>query len=412
MGDATTDLLSRIETLEARLRTIEAILTPAVDAAPVPAPIENTAAQASSRRDLLRYGAVALGTAATAAMSASPTEAADGGAVIMGGNNNATTTTFLTTTTTGIGLYVTADQASLAVAGVSATGVGIYGYTSSTTSDYAGTFGYSSSSAGQAPGVYGQANSPNAPAIYGRHATGGNAVRAEVPATATANAIALYALNYSQYSGGGPGAGGFAIYGLSAKGHGLVGATAAPGGAAVVGATNGVAGAYAAAFYGPVIVGGDFTVVGGAKSAAVPHPDGSHRRLYCMESPESWFEDFGEGVLRCGEASIAFDADFAAVVDASTYHVFLAAHSANPDLAVTERSPDGFSVRGSEGVEGTFSWRVVAKRKDIAAPRFEMVEIPKEPTLPDVPVSVHTPEPTLPDIPQRRVARPRPTGKP
>jgi hypothetical protein len=84
----------------------------------------------------------------------------------------------------------------------------------------------------------------------------------------------------------------------------LVGATAAAGAAAVVGATNGVAGAYAAAFYGPVIVGGNFTVVGGAKSAAVPHPDGSHRRLYCVESPESWFEDFGEAALVCGEASV------------------------------------------------------------------------------------------------------------
>ena len=120
---------------------------------------------------------------------------------------------------------------------------------------------------------------------------------AEVPAVANDNAIALYALNYSTYTGGGPGAGGFAIDGFSAKGHGLVGATAAAGAAAVVGATNGVAGAYAAAFYGPVIVGGNFTVVGGAKSAAVPHPDGSHRRLYCVESPESWFEDFGRGTL-------------------------------------------------------------------------------------------------------------------
>ena len=75
-----------------------------------------------------------------------------------------------------------------------------------------------------------------------------------------------------------------------------------------------------------VIVGGDFTVVGGAKSAAVPHPDGSHRRLYCVESPESWFEDFGGDTLVCGEAAVALDPDFAAVVDASNYHVFLTGH--------------------------------------------------------------------------------------
>lgn len=150
--------------------------------------------------------------------------------------------------------------------------------------------------------------------------------------------------------------------------------------------------------YGPVIVGGNFTVVGGAKSAAVPHPDGSHRRLYCMESPESWFEDFGEGALVCGEASIALDADFAAVVDASKYHVFLTAHRSHADLALTERSPDGFRVRASEGAEGTFSWRVVAKRKDIAAPRFEPVELPKEPALPPVPDSVYQEAPKPPDL--------------
>ena len=117
----------------------------------------------------------------------------------------------------------------------------------------------------------------------------------------SANAIAVYGLNNSNYAGPASGAGGFGVYGLSAKGHSLVGATAAPGAAAVVGATNGVAGAYAAAFYGPVLVGGDFTVFG-AKSAAVPHPDGTHRLLYCVESPDSWFEDFGTAQLSCGRA--------------------------------------------------------------------------------------------------------------
>jgi hypothetical protein len=195
----------------------------------------------------------------------------------------------------------------------------------------------------------------------------------------------MYAIYYSSFACDSPGAGGFAIYGLSAKGHGLVGATAAAGAAAVVGATNGVAGAYAAALYGPVIVGGNFTVVGGAKSAAVPHPDGSHRRLYCVESPESWFEDFGEATLACGEALIPLDPDFAAVVDTSKYHVFLTGYGVHADLAVFDRTPEGFRVRGKEHAEGAFSWRVVAKRKDIPGERFEHVEIPKAPELPAIP---------------------------
>jgi hypothetical protein len=205
-------------------------------------------------------------------------------------------------------------------------------------------------------------------------------------------------LNYSDYTGPQPGAGGFAIYGISAKGHGLVGATAAAGAAAVVGATNGVADAYGGVFYGPVIVSGDFTVFGGAKSAAVPHPDGSHRRLYCVESPESWFEDFGRGTLACGEATVALDPDFAAVVDASDYHVFLTAYDSDAYLNVVDQSPGGFRVRANGAAEGAFSWRVVAKRKDILAPRFATVEMPQAPTLPAIPASVHEPMPSPLDL--------------
>ena len=42
-------------------------------------------------------------------------------------------------------------------------------------------------------------------------------------------------------------------------------------------------------------VTGDPFVYGGTKSVVVPFPDGSHRQLYCMESPESWFEDLWLG---------------------------------------------------------------------------------------------------------------------
>ena len=199
----------------------------------------------------------------------------------------------------------------------------------------------------------------------------------QIPATSNANGTAVYGQNFSNYTGPGPGAGGFAVYGLSAKGHGLVGATAAAGGAAVVGASNGVAGAFAAAFYGSVIVGGDFTVVGGAKSAAVPHPDGSHRRVYCVESPESWFEDFGRGQLVNGAAEIRFDPDFAAIVNLDEYHVFLTAHSDHDGLHVSDHRREGFEVRARGGSScASFSWRVVARRRDIAGPRLATVEIP------------------------------------
>ena len=52
-------------------------------------------------------------------------------------------------------------------------------------------------------------------------------------------------------------------------------------------------------------------------------------------------------------------------------------------IPVFDRTPDGFRVRAGDAADGTFSWRVVAKRKDIAGVRFERVEIPKEPSLPE-----------------------------
>jgi hypothetical protein len=55
---------------------------------------------------------------------------------------------------------------------------------------------------------------------------------------------------------------------------------------------------YAGKFFGRVLVNGDLTVAGGLKSCAVPFPDGTHRVLYCMESPEVWFEDFGAAKLK------------------------------------------------------------------------------------------------------------------
>jgi hypothetical protein len=393
------DLVARIETLEKELAKLRSAVldrpTSASRAAPQAAHEQSVAEPSTSRRDLLRCGAAVLGAAA-AGLSASPAEAADGGNVIIGANNIGSTTTFLQTPNE-VAFWAISTNASYAIIG-QALGTGVYGSTSSNSAAAQGVLGYSGSSTGQAAGVHGVAFAPNAPGVLGVNAGGGNGIRAEVPTSATSNAVALYATNFSTYTGGAPGAGGFAIYGLSARGHGLVGATAAAGAAAVVGATNGVAGALAAVFYGPVVVSGNFTVVGGAKSAAVPHPDGSHRRLYCVESPESWFEDLGEAALVCGEATIKIDPDFAAVVDASTYHVFITGYDGRADLSVCDRRPDGFRVRASEAAEGRFSWRVVAKRKDIAGVRFEAVEIPKEPTLPDVPASVHADPPTPPEF--------------
>ena len=138
---------------------------------------------------------------------------------------------------------------------------------------------------------------------------------------------------------------------------------------------------------------------GGAKSAAVPHPDGSHRRLYCMESPESWFEDFGKGQLECGLANITIDPDFAAVVRLDDYYVFLTPYGTPEALSIGEQTATGFRVEATDPASTTrFMWRIVARRKDIAAPRFDTVTMPTKPVPPSVP--------DTPAVPPRPTPRP------
>jgi hypothetical protein len=344
----------------------------------------NTAGQTIKRRGLfsLAWAAVA---AFVLRQTAQPVEAGVDGDVVLGSTNmTAGITKIINTTSNSWGLQTSCTGGPLGL-GLFAVGGfrGVLGENTGTGQPGgAGVFGYSQRA--DSYGVVGQNILAQGVGVLGESADG-TGVLGRIPTMSPGNGIGVYGLNSSTYAGPSPGAGGFGVYGLSAKGPGLVGATAAAGAAAVVGATNGVAGAYAAAFYGPVIVGGTFTVVGGAKSAAVPHPDGSHRRVYCLETPESWFEDFGTAHLECGRADISIDPDFGAVADLTAYHVFLTEYEDNQSLYVTRRSPNGFSVQArseSGDGSGSFSWRVVAKRKDIPGVRFDPVTIPSEPTLP------------------------------
>ena len=136
----------------------------------------------------------------------------------------------------------------------------------------------------------------------------------------------------------------------------------------------------AARFDGAVEVHGSFKVIGGPKSAVVPHKDGTHRQLYCMESPESWFEDFGEARLFQGMGKVSLDADFAALIHTSDYQVFLTPYDA-AHLYVSKRTTQGFDVRAMPGADGAvpkavrFGYRIVARRADIKAPRLAKVKV-------------------------------------
>jgi len=162
-------------------------------------------------------------------------------------------------------------------------------------------------------------------------------------------------------------------------------------------------------FIGQVVVFGDLAVTG-KKSAAVRHPDGSHRLTYAVESPDSWLEDVGRGQLVDGHGTVTLDPDFAAVIDADDYHAFLTPEGNSNGLYVGARTSEGFEVH--EQHDGTaslsFSYRVVGRRGDIEAARLSPVDLPAVPDLPDVTIPERAEPPPRP----RTVAAPVPPDLP
>jgi hypothetical protein len=150
----------------------------------------------------------------------------------------------------------------------------------------------------------------------------------------------------------------------------------------VIGTSNGLVGVFGFSTNSIGIVGqtnnpasfaGFFTgnvMITGTKSAAVPFPDGTQRVLYCMESPELWFEDFGTAKLQGGRAVVKLDADFAKVIKRGDYRMFLTPEGDCRGLYV-RRKANSFEVRELMGGKSsiTFSYRIVGRRKDIKTPR-------------------------------------------
>jgi hypothetical protein len=194
--------------------------------------------------------------------------------------------------------------------------------------------------------------------IYG--GPGGSGVTAYCNASGTGvkafteSGIALY----GETSNPGPGTFGIGLCGVSKSGVGVWGEAGDK--------TNGFAGI----FNGVLRVNGDFEVYG-TKSAVVPLRDGSLRRVYSIESPESWLEDFGEAQLRHGRATVTIDRRFAAVIRRG-YQVFLTPYGDCSGLYVRRRTSGAFEVREQGGGTNTlaFGYRIVGKRRDVDAERL------------------------------------------
>jgi len=115
----------------------------------------------------------------------------------------------------------------------------------------------------------------------------------------------------------------------------------------------------------------------GLKSAVVETTDYGTRKLYAMESPEVWFEDFGTSSLVDGEITVACDPIFAETVNLEEeYHVFVTPLGEEPVLLfVTDKDATAFTVRGvtldGKPAACSFDYRIVAKRLGYEDVRLE-----------------------------------------
>ena len=312
------------------------------------------------------------------------------------------------------------------------TGVGVFGKTlgfgEGVRGEAPGAGVYGKSSGSNGFGVYGTSNGhSSSTGVYGNSIPAGRGVEGRtdtgigVRGVATGNGgfgvdgEASFGTGVRGYSFNGVGVQGtstssYGLAGASTTSFGLVGASSQAIGVYGRGGTVGIygvpinPGGFAAQFNGNVVIQGSLTVTGSyPKSAAVKKRDGTQARMYCMESPESWFEDFGTAELKQGQATVDLDPEFDQVVKGDDYRVFLTPIGVDCSLYVSRKGPHRFDVRTVGGAlkNGTFDFRVVARRFDNVGKRMEKVVIPPTPDL-DLTRVFRTDATPVPPVPPKR----------
>jgi hypothetical protein len=111
----------------------------------------------------------------------------------------------------------------------------------------------------------------------------------------------------------------------------------------------------------------------GTKSAIVRTEEGP-MAVYCQESPENWFEDFGSGEIHGGQAEVQLAGDFRLTVTINESYPLKVFITPNADIGRwwVEKGNTGFVLMAPEAPQGAqFDYRVVAKRKGYEDIRLE-----------------------------------------
>lgn len=252
--------------------------------------------------------------------------------------------------------------------GAGVTGIGWGGIVNPTLEDI-GVYGSSNN-----VGVYGQSNFLNG--VLGKTtATDGVGVYGLYEGTSDFN-TGVY--GYNDYDGGTQVIGVQGMYNTTSYGVGVLG-LGYNGGAPPTSTDYGVYGSATYGVYGYAPVGGyavysegDFAVTG-LKSASVPTSQGN-QLVYCMESPEVWFEDFGHGMLNNGEVTITLDPMFLETVVIDEAHPMIVTVTPQGDCKGLYVVPGttSFTVKelGGGNANVSFSYRLTCKRTNYQDHRF------------------------------------------
>jgi hypothetical protein len=188
--------------------------------------------------------------------------------------------------------------------------------------------------------------------------------------TTAAGGIGVYGLN--NISSGSSRVGVLGTYNSSAFGLGVVGL--ADGGAIMSGNVDvGVSGWCTNNTNYSGYFNGNHVIANGTKSASVGTSKGN-QLLYCMESPEVWFEDFGTAQLVNGKVEVQLDPLFLETVLIDEQHpmmVFLQ-EQGNCNGLYVEPGTTSFTVYEKQGGTSNvkFTYRLVAKRWSFPDHRF------------------------------------------
>jgi hypothetical protein len=232
------------------------------------------------------------------------------------------------------------------------------GYFTSPSTGGFGVGAWATASTGPTCGVYGDASSAEGYGVSGMN----------FAAQASGDDLAVGVMGLSVAAGGhgveGHGEGGGASCGgffdsWSPQGYGVAGWASAPSGQ-----TYGVYGAASATSGYAVYASGNFAA-SGTKSCVVTTSRGP-RMLYCLESPENWFEDFGSGQVVHGRSHVELDPVFLETVTIDSlnpFMVFIQPGGPCPGLYVTKATRGFEVIAADDSTSLPFDYRVVASRK-------------------------------------------------